>query len=204
MMQEVNVICRTHFSGPSLVGTAFRVALTHHVCSLLVVVDTTKLVTFTGRNDSDAIKRLVFLQSILDLLGRGGLESFSVRVLQGSDGAGLVAGVTGQKSSIVRAFVVVGKLVGSGVKSVDQVSTGDMALVEVRSTVGLLAILSKHVKRLVRLISLVALTEGAGSTWTVSRSFAETMFTTEVATVGRRRALLEVWELGVAAGRASA
>ena len=30
------------------------------------------------------------------------------------------------------------------------------------------------------------------------------MFTTVVATVGRRRALLEVWELGVAAGRASA
>lgn len=99
--------------------------------------------------------------------------------------------------------MVVGKLVGGRVKAVDQVSTGDMAFVEVGSAVSLLAVLSKHVQRLVGLISLVALTKRAGSTRTGSRSIAHEMFTTEVATVGRR-ALLEVWELGVAAGRASA
>jgi hypothetical protein len=99
---------------------------------------------------------------------------------------------------------VVRKLIGSGVKAVDQVSTRDMALVEVRSTVGLLTVLSKHVQRLVRLISLIALTKRAGSARSSSRWLAHAMFTTEVATVGGRRALLEVWKLGVAAGRASA
>jgi hypothetical protein len=167
-------VCGTHFSRPSLVGTTLRVALTHHISSLLVVVNTTELVTFTRRNDS-----------ILNLLGRSSLQSFSVRVLQGGDRAGLVASVTGQQSSIVRAFVMVWKLVGSGVKTIDQVSTGDMALVEMRSTVCLLAVLSKHVQRPVGLISGVALTKRAGSTRTGSRSLAHAVFTAEVATVGR-------------------
>jgi hypothetical protein len=178
-------VCGTHFSRPSLVGTTLRVALAHHISSLLVVVNTTELVTFTRRNDSNAIKRLVFFESILNLLGRSGLQSFSVRVLQGGDRAGLVASVTGQQSSIVRAFVMVWKLIGSGVKTIDQVSAGDMALVEMRSTVCLLAVLSKHVQRPVGLISGVALTKRAGSTRTGSRSLAHAVFTAEVATVGR-------------------
>jgi hypothetical protein len=204
MLMEIDVICKTYFSRVSLVGTALGVALTHHISSLLVVVDTAKLITFTRRNDSNTIKRFVFFKSILDFLGGGGFESFSVRVLQSGDRAGLVAGVTGQESSIIGTFVVVWKLVGSRIEAIDQVSTRDMALVKVRSTVGLLAVLSKHVQRLVGCIPRVALTKRAGPTRASSRSLAHAVFTTEVATVGRRRTLLEIRELGVAAGRASA
>jgi hypothetical protein len=93
---DIVIVCGTHLSRPSLVGTAFGVTLTHHISSLLVVVNTTKLITFTRGNDGNTIQRLVFLESILDFLSRSGLESFSVRILQGGDGAGLVAGVTGQ------------------------------------------------------------------------------------------------------------
>lgn len=86
---------KTHLSRPLLISAALGVGLTHHVGSLFVVVDTAKLVTLTGRNGSDTVKRSVLVESILNVLGRCGLESFSVRVLQGGNGAGLVAGVTG-------------------------------------------------------------------------------------------------------------
>jgi hypothetical protein len=92
----VDVIRKTYFSRVSLVGTAFRVALTHHISSFLVVVDTAKLIAFTRRNDSNAVERLVFFEGILDFLSWGSFESFSVRVLQSGDRAVLVAGVTGQ------------------------------------------------------------------------------------------------------------
>ena len=101
--------------------------------------------------------------------------------------------------------MVVGNLAGCWVKTVDGVSTRDVTLVEVRSAVSLLAILSKHIQRLVGCVARVALTERAGSTWAVAQGLVDkTMVTAEVATVGRRRALVVIRKLGIAAGRASA
>lgn len=86
-----------------------------------------------------------------------------VRLRDCCNGTGGERGIACEQSRVVGASVMVGLSNGRGVKLVDHVRAGDVALLEVGGAVGGFAIFLDYVERPVRRVAREAFRQGAAS-----------------------------------------